>query len=289
MGTTATLHCAREFYDQAVSRLDQLEELWSRFLPDSDITRIIRSDGDPVLVSPETIELVQHLITAGDITRGAFDPTLVDTLCSLGYASSRSEPGRQTVPVGPTPAGISIGDVDIDRAASTIRVPPGLGLDPGGLGKGLAADIVTRDVMAAGATGVMVEVGGDLRVMGRPETGDSWVIEVHDPEGREVIDVIALLDGGIATSTTRLRTWEHAGESQHHLIDPRTGRPSKTGIVGCTVVAGTAAWAEAMTKVPFSASLDETMALFEHHRLAALVIRDDGERIVTREWKEFSR
>ena len=287
MGTRASLHCAPEHRDRAVERLDELEERWSRFLPDSDIDRLSGGDGRAVAVSSDTIELVDHMVRAWEVTQGDFDPALLGTICELGYDTSRHDPSRRSATATGADPTAGLVDVVIDRVHSTVTVPRGLGLDPGGIGKGLAADIVAREAMERGATGILVDVGGDLRVMGRPDTSEFWTIDLRDPTDSQVIGQIRLRDGGVATSTSRLRTWERSGEHHHHLLDPRTRRSSTNGVMGCTVVAGTAAWAEVFTKVAFVRPVEEALAAYREHGLAARLTLDDGRTLTTPAWKDF--
>ena len=133
-------------------------------------------------------------------------------------------------------------------------LPVGTTIDPGGIGKGLAADIVTGELVAARALGAMVEIGGDLCVAGiGPYAMSGWVIEV-DPGVTTGITSVALSAGGVAMSTSRLRTWTVDGRTRHHLVDPQTLDCSDSDSVSCTVIAGTAAWAEAFTKTAFALS-----------------------------------
>lgn len=101
--------------------------------------------------------------------------------------------------------------------------------------------------------------------------------------------LIALGSGGVATSTTRLRTWTEEGRARHHLIDPATSQPSTTGTTSCTVIAGTAAWAEAFTKVAFARPANEALAIFAGNGLAASITTDDGRHHTTPAWEDFRR
>jgi hypothetical protein len=88
--------------DGAVDLLDHLEARWSRFLPDSDITRINDGAGTPVAVAPETVRLVETMRAAWDLTQGRYDPTILPILVANGYATSRVDAARSTVlPAGP--------------------------------------------------------------------------------------------------------------------------------------------------------------------------------------------
>jgi thiamine biosynthesis lipoprotein len=163
----------------------------------------------------------------------------------------------------------------------TVVLPPGTTVDPGGLGKGLAADIVVDELLASGASGALVEIGGDLRVQGRSPRGDGWEIETAG-------GVVALRAGGVATSTTRLRAWTLGGERRHHLVDPVTLRSTVSDVEVCTVIAGSGAWAEAFTKVAFARGADRALADYEDRRLAASVTTANGT-FTTAAWEEYRR
>ena len=113
-----------------------------------------------------------------------------------------------------------------DDAACTVTLPAGVGFDPGGIGKGLAADIVTEELLAAGAAGALVSVGGDVRVRGESPSGPTWSLAIDDAsrDGVELLR-LGLGDGAIATSSRLQRRWTTRAGEAHHLIDPRTGRP----------------------------------------------------------------
>ena len=168
-------------------------------------------------------------------------------------------------------------------------LPVGTTIDPGGIGKGLAADIVTGELIAAGGRGAMVEIGGDLCVAGvGPDGMPGWVIEV-DPAVDTDITSVVLAAGGVATSTSRLRTWTVDGRARHHLIDPLTLDCSDSDSVSCTVIAGTAAWAEAFTKTAFALAPADAIDVFDRHGLAAAIITTGGDRITSRTWEHFER
>jgi thiamine biosynthesis lipoprotein len=153
-----------------------------------------------------------------------------------------------------------------------VRLPPGVELDLGGIGKGLAADLVVAELLHRGASGACVNLGGDLRVSGVPPTDDGWVLDVAYAPGV----LIALADGAAATSSRLERRWRRAGRDLHHLIDPRSGMPANTGIAAITVLAGRAADAELLTKAAFLAGADEAPQLVASAGATGLLLLDDG-------------
>lgn len=262
---------------EAVALVERLEARWSRFLPDSDLTRVNAEPGRPVVVAAETIALVDVMQEAWRRTQGRYDPTILPILLAEGYATSRTDPTRTTVlPAGPYRTG-SVEEVRIDRHARTVTVPAGTALDPGGIGKGLAADLAVAHLLAGGAAGALVSIGGDLAAAGTAPDPAGWRVDIERPDptdtplGRVTID-----HGGVATSSTRSRRWTHAGRPRHHAIDPATGARSETDLAAVTVFAEGGWQAEAFATAALLAGRDAVLAYLDSHDLTGLAVADDG-------------
>lgn len=264
--------------DEAVRRVDDLEARWSRFRGRSEISRLNARPGVPVIVSEETFALVERAVIAWESTGGRFDPTVHDAVVAAGYDRSfelvepRHEPPG-TATVVPGCAGIVL-----DATVGAVTLPGGVRLDPGGIGKGYAGDLLAAELLAAGAEGVLVDLGGDLRVAGEPPDGEAWVVAVEHPfdESREVAR-LALADGAVATSSRRFRRWSVGGHEVHHLVDPRTGSPVEGDVVAVTVVSAEGWWAEALTKAAFVAGVDDGRALVAVLGATGLLVSASGE------------
>jgi thiamine biosynthesis lipoprotein len=230
--------------EEAHRRVDDLERRWSRFRPDSEISALTDRAGTPVMVSAETRLLVERAIEAWRLTGGSFDPTVLGALLRAGYGRS-FELGPIAAPaMSPLLAGCT----DISIGAGGVCLPAGTGFDPGGIGKGLAADLVVGETLAAGAAGVCVNLGGDLHVAGEPPDGTSWTVAIEHPWAPEPLALLGLSSGAVATSTTLLRAWTIDGHHVHHLIDPATGEVSDTDLTLGTIVTGEAWMAEVLAK-----------------------------------------
>jgi len=257
----------------AHARIAQLESRWSRFLPDSEISRLNGALGAPLVVSDDTVAAVRAACSAWLVTDGCFDPTVHDSLLRLGYDDTIEvvrERGGGTAPTLVPAPGCS--GISFDESTGVVQLPIGVHLDLGGIGKGLAADLTVAGLIDLGAEGALVSVGGDIRVAGTPPNGEAWIIEIEDPRTEQPIASVALVDGGVATSTTLRRRWRLGQRPHHHLIAPATGASTTTDVVGVTVVADTAAWADALSKVPF---VDPALTrCFE--RTSCLVMHADG-------------
>ncbi len=259
--------------DWARRRVCELELRWSRFLPESDIGRLNRAEGAALQVHPDTVTAVRAACAAWLVTEGCFDPTVHDSLLRLGYDDTidvvRERGGGSPAVSLPAPG---CDGIEFDEARSFVRLPAGVRLDLGGIGKGLAADLTVAGLLDGGADGALVSVGGDLRVAGTPPNGDAWEIEIEDPRTERPLTSVSLLSGGVATSTTLRRRWRSGQRPHHHLLAPATGASTVNVVVGAAVVADTAAWADALSKVPFVDP--DRHDCFQH--ASCLVMRADG-------------
>ena len=262
--------------DQAEGRLRELESLWSRFLPDSDITLANQAAGLPVRVHEDTLAVVLRSIEAWKQTRGLFDITVLPALVHHGYTHSAIT-SLAAPRVSQQIIGVS-GSVVVDVANSTLAVPAGGAIDLGGIGKGFAADIVAEELLEGGAVGALVNVGGDICVMGAPYDGaSSWILGIEDPGAApDHVARIALAQGGVATSGTTIRRWTSpSGESAHHLIDPTTALPAATKLLTATVIAGDTATAEAFATAAMMSDGLNAVAMLEQVGLAGLMVATD--------------
>jgi thiamine biosynthesis lipoprotein len=266
----------RDLIDAAEERVADLEARWSRFRQDSELSLLNAMPGMPAVVSRETFELVEKAAFAWQRTGGRFDPTVLGSLAAIGYDRSFDTIAAGG-PIGRHGEAPGCHGIDLNRDNLAITLPYGVTIDPGGIGKGLGADIVARELVSAGATGAMVNLGGDVRVIGESPDGDGWTVLVEDPHDHsEEMVRVQLTDGGVATSSRLERRWQRDGAEYHHLIDPETGLPFAGEVVAVTVVAGEAWWAEVMTKAVFAAGVERATQVLE--RADALVVTADGRR-----------
>lgn len=183
---------------------------------------------------------------------------------SLAEALSQAPPRR---PARPDPRA-RWREIAVDDSRRVVRRPPGLLLDTGGIGKGLAAEAAAQRL--AGYPRLVVDCGGDIALRG------DWEIEVEHPLTGECVHTLRLRGGGVATSGLNVRVWRRAdGTYAHHLIDPSTGAPAWTGLIGATAIAPTALDAEILSKIAIlSGPAGARTALAEY---GGILIHDDGD------------
>jgi len=268
--------------DRARQLLEHLEQRWSRFLPDSDIAHVNVAGGRAVVVDPTTITLMATMVEAWRVTESRFDPTVLPVLVVDGYRCSIEDPTHVTVlPATPLRLG-GVGSIAIDGDLMTVTAPPGVVVDPGGIGKGLAADLAVADLLAAGADGALVDIGGDLACAGMPPTDDGWAVVVEQPD-RPTADLCALTvsAGGVATSSTRSRRWTRNGFAHHHVIDPAAGAQSTTDLDAVTVVAGCGWLAEAHATAAILTGSRQVIDYLNTHGVSGIAVTRAGAVITT--------
>ena len=268
-GPPALLQVARD-------RVEELERRWSRFRPDSEISRLNALAGSAMVVSPETLGLVGRALEGARVTGGRFDPTVLGDLLRAGYDRTFEALGGDGAGGGGSPLGRGWAQVVVDAASSSVILPAGVGLDPGGIGKGYAADLVAEELRAAGAAGVCVNLGGDLRAEGRAPGGGSWVVGIEHPLRPGSAATVTLARGAVATSSRVRRAWGPAAARRHHLIDPATGAPARGGLAAVTVLAARGWQAEVLAKAAFLDGLDRGRALLTVAGADGLLVDDHG-------------
>jgi thiamine biosynthesis lipoprotein len=256
--------------------VEELERRWSRFQPTSEISRLNQLAGHPVRVSTETLTLVRLALAGARVTGGRYDPTVLGAVQRAGYDRSFELLAAGTPADGSSTLGLGHQRVAVDQAGSSVTLPPGVGFDPGGIGKGYAADLLVGELLARGAAGACANLGGDLRVEGEAPGGGAWVVAIGHPLRESPAATIGLRSGAVATSSRVRRAWGQGEDRHHHLIDPATGVPARSGLAAVTVVAAAGWQAEVMAKAAFVAGLGEGVRLAEATGTAALLVDDDG-------------
>ena len=215
-------------------------------------------------------------------TRGLFDPTIRESLERAGYDRSFEgvEAGADRLNARePGAAAPGLNCVEIDVDAARVRLPRGVRVDLGGLGKGLAADLVSRGLVDRGARTALVSLGGDMRARGDAPEG-AWRIPVEDPlDESRLAFVYDLNDEALVSSTRRIRSWTRGERQYHHIIDPRTGDPASSPVVAVVAAAPDAWWAEGIAKAIMIGDLVDAPALAASARVRAWVFVDDGQVI----------
>ncbi|HZR90793.1 MAG TPA: FAD:protein FMN transferase [Gaiellaceae bacterium] len=254
--TAAELEEIRELFDAR-------ERTFSRFCPGSELSRVNAAPGDVVVVSPVFRRMLDQALRAAALTDGLVDPTLGAAIEAAGYDRDIAELVADPRPPGEA-ARWSWRSLSV--VGPFLRRPSGLRLDLNGVVKGRTVD----DALALLAGPGFVSAGGDLATT--------------EPLDVELPALAAVrVRGALATSSATKRRWLRGGEWQHHLIDPRSGRPSRSPWTDVTVCAGTCVEADVAAKAAFLLGW-QGPAWLDRRTLAGRFLLPSGEAVHTRAW-----
>jgi thiamine biosynthesis lipoprotein len=251
---------------------------FTRFAPGSELSALNADPREAVPVSPLMGRLVEAVVMAGERSGGLVDGTLLRELEDAGYRRDlttplplglalRLAPRRRAA--GPNPRSPRSA-IAHDPAAGVVRRPPGVGIDGGGLAKGLFADVLAERL--GGHAAFAIDCAGDLRLGGA--AGTVRRVEVQSPFHGGVLHAFELAAGGVATSGIGRRSWlDERGAPAHHLLDPLTGRPAFTGVVQASALAPTALEAEIRAKAAVLSGPERADAWLPD---GGVVVLDDG-------------
>jgi len=251
----------------------------SRFEAGSELSRLNRDPREAVPASPLLRRLAAAVGTAGELSGGLVDATMLTEIEAAGYVASLAPglgaPPQRVVAPFSSPAckrrQSAWHSISVDEEAGTVVRPPGVKIDGGGIAKGMLADLVAESL--EGCEAFAVDCCGDLRLGGgssRPRR-----IRVEDPFGGEPVHELSLATGAVATSGTTRRAWLGPdGRPAHQILDPRSGRPAFTGIVQATAVAPSGLLAEVNAK---AALLSGPEGAADWLPFGGVLVHDGGE------------
>ena len=241
--------CLAEARRLLTADLAEVDLACSRFRADSEICSLRMVKGRPVRISPLLAEAIAVALRAASLTDGDVDPTVGAAMSAVGYDRDFELVQRTGLPLALTVRTVP-GWREVHLEGRSLTMPAGVQLDLGATAKAWAADRSAARIAARLGCGVLVSLGGDIAVAGSvPEGG--WRIRVQDVTGSPTdppagpYALIAIRDGGLATSSTAARRWQRGGDVLHHILDPRTGLPAEAVWRTVSVAAGTCADANA--------------------------------------------
>ena len=274
-----------EICDAVYQFANELETKWSRYIPTSELMQINNNPESMIQVSDATLRLVNEMKNGFEVTQGIFSGNILGELIDLGFANSRINPENVTNWQARAKSVADLSDVEIDLQNKSVSVPSGVALDSGGIGKGLAADLMSDYAMQLGAMGIAVFAGGDVAVKGMAPDAVGWKVNISDPgDVDKFIDTISLSRGGLATSSPM--GWRI--KDAHHIIDPRTHKSSDSDVLQATIIAQNASQAEVLAKMCVILGSHEGISRIDSLGVAALVIDNTYQVHTSQHWETYS-
>lgn len=266
--------------------LVDVDETYSRFRTDSELSSLNARAGRSVRVSPLLERAITAALRGARLSQGAVDPTVGQAIRRIGY-----EQDFALVPATGRPLYLSVQRVpgwqvvELDPISHRVRVPAGCELDLGSTGKALAADLAAEAAHREAGGGVLVGLGGDIATAGVAPAGGWGILAAEDsaerPDGAG--QTVRIAAGALATSSTTVRRWARGERVLHHIVDPASGLPARGPWRTATVAAATCVDANIAATAAIVRG-EAAIPWLEEHRLDARLIREDGAAVHVGRW-----
>jgi len=278
---------AEAFERAAVGWVQAFEAKYSRFRPDSLVSRINAAAGRSwVEIDAEMEQMLQLCGTLHFMTQGVLDPTALPLIQLWNW---KAEKPRVPAPEEIAAARRLVGWTKVRREPGRVFLPePGMALDFGGFGKEYAVDIVAAIALDHGIADVLVDFGHDLRALGAPPGRPAWHIGLEDPQHPGASWASVGLSGrGIASSGDYIRCFQIDGRRYGHIIDPRTGWPVANTCLQATVIAGTCLHAGVLSTTAFVLGVPKGVEFVQSFPGAEGLLVTDKARAQTRGFFQY--
>lgn len=257
-----------------------LEQLLSAQKSGSDTSRINAASGE-ISISAETSELLEMVLDFSDETGGIYDPTVYPLVKEWGfidveYAVPENERISELLE--------NVGYKRITLSENNVSIPKDVEIDFGACAKGFAADKLTEILRDNNVTSALLDLGGNIQVIGTKPDGEEWKIGVANPESpSESLGTMSLSDCAAVTSGSYQRYFvDENGVRRCHIIDPRTGYPADSGISSVTVVAKSGTRADMLSTALFIMGADEAVDFWRRSGdFEMLIVTEEGEIMIT--------
>ena len=266
--------------DEVWAECTRYENLLSKTIATSDVSRINTAKGATVTVDPETWEILHQAKEISELTGGAFSVTIapVSALWTFTGTTTNTVPNDETR-LAALPL---VDDQKIELGDDyTVTLPAGMQIDLGGIAKGYIADKVAELIREKAHAGI-ISLGGNVYSVGQKPDGSKFSVGITDPEATyQSVGVIYTGDCTVVTSGTYERGFDFGGVRYHHILDPKTGWPAQSDLISTTIVMDSSMTADALATACIVIGSEEALALANRLGLDAMFIMQDGNVLFT--------
>jgi thiamine biosynthesis lipoprotein len=267
-----------DYLDGCFALADKYENLLSATIESSDVSKINAANGSPVTVSPETAELIREGIDYGTLSSGQFDIT-IGKLSSLWDFSENPGIVPDADAIASAVSTIHYQNITVSGNTVTLN-DPDAAIDLGGIAKGFIADKMKAYLNENGITSGIINLGGNVLIIGPKEDGSDYRIGIQKPfsDTGTALATVSIPDGTVVSSGVYERYFKKDGVLYHHLLNPKTGYPYENDLTGVTIICSRSVDGDGLSTTCFSLGLEDGMKLIESlPDTEAIFITSDGE------------
>lgn len=275
---------ADTYIDLAVEEILRIENLISSWKSTSQTSEINRNAGiKPVKVDDELFHLIQRSKDISKITDGAFDISFAAIDHVWVFNGKETEmPSRNEI--SSSVEAIGYQHIVLDEANSTVYlIKKGMKIGFGAIGKGYAADKAKQLLIEKGVVGGIINASGDMNTWGVQPNGNAWKVAITNPMDKsKSYGLFDLENQAVVTSGNYEKYTLINGERYSHIIDPRTGMPTK-GVLSVSVFAPKAELADALATSVFVMGAEVGINLINQlPKVEAIIVKGDGSLVTSK-------
>lgn len=255
---------------------EKYDTMFSATNTDSELYKLNHANGQPFTVSSETANLIQEGIHYSELSGGAFDLTIEPVSALWDFKAD-----KPTVPssdaIAQAVSHVDYTKIDIQDNTVTLEDPEA-GIDLGAIAKGYIADQVKTYLKKQGIKHAIINLGGNVDVIGTKPDGSKYNIGIQKPfdESGEAITSVQLKDQTVVTSGIYERYFKKNGKLYHHILDPRTGYPCENNLYSVSIITDSSTKADALSTTCFLLGYEKGMELIQSmDGVEAIFITDD--------------
>ena len=267
--------------DACFDMASKYEQLFSRTIAESDISKINEANGEYVEVDPETITLIQAGIAYAELSDGAFDITigaLSDTWDFKNNTGTLPEESELTSALST----VGYENILIDGNRVALANPDTM-LDLGAIAKGYIADQMKAYLVEHGVTSAIINLGGNVLLVGNKTDGNKFTIGVQKPFDKNgtTLAAVDISDCSLVTSGIYERYFEMNHQIYHHILDTKTGYPINNGLYSVTIISPKSVDGDALSTTIYALGLEKGMQLIEALEDVEAIFVTDTMEIIT--------
>ena len=280
--------------DKAEAEIRRIESIFSTGDPESEISKL-NAAGEGKL-GADAAWLLDKSLSIYEMTDGAFDISIYPVMKAWGFTELFDDENlaeKENTPVDIPDAQVlaeavskvDASGIEFNSQTGEIRLPEGTEIDLGGIAKGYAARQVIKLFEENGVTSAMLDLGGNVEVLGTKPNGKDWKVGIRDPAGEHaVVGVVDCSDRAVVTSGgyERYITGKD-GKTYHHIIDPKTGYPAENGLVSVSIVCDDGALADGLSTALYVLGTEGAVACWKENPdlFDAVLLTEDGKMYIT--------
>lgn len=271
---------AQKNVEKAIAEIERLDALLSTGKEDSEVSQINQNGGGKLSIDTGNLmDRAKYLYSESD---GAFDISIYPVMKAWGFADKDYHVPEERV------LREALSKVSMDRIRVSVdkevTLPAGTEIDFGGIAKGYTADRVAGILKANGVESAMLDLGGNVQLIGKKPDGSDWKIAIQNPDGSDhYLGVVKTADKAIVTSGGYERNFTQDGVTYHHIIDPKTGYPVQNGLVSVTIVSADGTMADGLSTTLFVMGQERATEYWRQHssEFDFVMYREDGTLWIT--------